>query len=161
MLARRLRPVGLAAVYSSPLERARETASIIGAGAGIEPMIEDALTEIDFGEWNGRRFDALQDDLEWRRWNACRGTARPPGGESMSEVQARIMRWAEQAAEQHPDAAVLAVSHGDVIKSMVAAVLGLPLDHYARFEISPASLTTITLWRDGARLLRMNEAVTA
>jgi probable phosphoglycerate mutase len=123
--------------------------------------MEDALIEIDFGAWNGRRFDSLQGDPEWQRWNAHRGAARPPGGESMGEVQGRTMRWATHAAGRHPDAAIVAVSHGDVIKAMVAAVLGLPLDHYARFDIDPASLTTIILWRDGARLLRMNEAVTA
>jgi broad specificity phosphatase PhoE len=159
VLARRLGAVGLAAVYSSPLERARETAAIIAAGAGHDPVIEDALTEIDFGAWNGRRFDSLQDDPEWRRWNEERGTARPPGGESMGEVQARTMRWAAHVAELHPDAAIAAVSHGDVIKAMIAAILGLPLDHYARFEIGPASPTTIILWPGGARLLRMNEAI--
>jgi probable phosphoglycerate mutase len=158
-LARRLGQARLAAVYSSPLERARETAAVVAASVRLDPVIEDALTEIDFGAWNGRRFDSLQDDPDWRRWNAERGTARPPGGESMSEVQARSMRWAENASDRHPDEAIAAVSHGDVIKAMVAAVLGLPLDHYARFEIGPASLTTIMLWRGGASLLRMNEAV--
>jgi probable phosphoglycerate mutase len=159
LLARRLESVGLAAVYTSPLERAYETSSIIAADAGRDPVIEEALIEIDFGAWTGHRFEALQDEPDWRRWNAERGTARPPGGEPMAEVQARIMRWAEAAADRHPGAAIAAVSHGDVIKAMVAAVLGLPLDHYARFEISPASLTTIILWPGGgARLLRMNEA---
>jgi broad specificity phosphatase PhoE len=159
LLARRLGSVGLAVVYTSPMERAQETASIIAVGAGHDPVIEQALVEIDFGAWTGHRFEALRDDPDWRRWNAERGTARPPGGEPMVEVQARVMRWAEAAAERHPGAAIAAVSHGDVIKAMVAAVLGLPLDHYARFEISPASLTTITLWPGGgAKLLRMNEA---
>ena len=159
LLARKLRSVGLAAVYTSPMERAQETASIIAAGTGCDPVIEKALAEIDFGAWTGHRFEALQHDPDWRLWNAERGTARPPGGEPMAEVQARVMRWADAAAERHPDAAIAAVSHGDVIKAMVAAVLGLPLDHYARFEVSPASLTTIILWPSGgARLLRMNEA---
>jgi broad specificity phosphatase PhoE len=158
-LARRLAPVGLAAVHTSPLERAQESAAIIAAAAGRDPVIDEALIEIDFGAWTGRRFDALRDDPEWRHWNAERGTARPPGGEPMAEVQARVMRWAEAAAERYPDAAIAAVSHGDVIKALVAGVLGLPLDHYARFEIGPASLTTIILWPGrGARLLRMNEA---
>ncbi|MFC7478364.1 histidine phosphatase family protein [Dankookia sp. GCM10030260] len=159
LLARRLESTGLAAVYTSPLERAQDTAAIIALGAGHDPVVDQALVEIDFGTWTGHRFDALQDDPNWRHWNAERGTARPPGGEPMAEVQRRVMHWAEAAAEQHPDAAIAAVSHGDVIKAMVAAVLGLPLDHYARFEIGPASLTTIILWPGGgAKLVRMNEA---
>jgi broad specificity phosphatase PhoE len=159
LLARRLGSVGLATVYTSPLERAQETAAIIAAGAARDLMIDEALIEIDFGAWTGHRFEVLQDDPDWRRWNAERGTARPPEGELMTEVQARIIGWAEAAAERHPDTAIAAVSHGDVIKAMVAAVLGLPINYYSRFEISPASLTTIILWPGGsAKLLSMNEA---
>src|SRR4051812_2330589 len=67
-LARRLAPVGLAAVQTSPLERAQESAAIIAAAAGRDPVIDEALIEIDFGAWTGRRFDALRDDPEWRHW---------------------------------------------------------------------------------------------
>lgn len=158
LLARRLGSVGLAAIYSSPLERARETAAFIGVGTRCDPMVEEALVEIDFGTWTGQRFGALRDEPDWHHWNGERDKARPPGGETMGEVQARAMRWAEAAAERHPDAAIAAISHGDVIKAMVAAVLGLSLEHYARFEIGPASLTTIALWPGGAKVLRMNEA---
>jgi broad specificity phosphatase PhoE len=159
LLARKLESVGLAAVYTSPLERAQETAAIIAADAARDLMTDEALIEIDFGAWTGHRFEALQDNPDWLRWNAERGTARPPGGEPMTEVQTRIVGWAEAAAERHQDTAIAAVSHGDVIKAMVASVLGLPIGHYARFEISPASLTTIILWPGGgAKLLSMNEA---
>lgn len=154
LLGQRLRPLRPAAVYSSPLARAQETAVCIGP-----PTIADSLNEIDFGDWNGCEFSTLRDDLDWRRWNAERGSARPPGGESMREAQVRAMRWALDAAGRHADATIVAVSHCDIIRAMVCAVLGLSLDHYAGFEVSPASCTTITLWRGGASVLRMNEGV--
>jgi probable phosphoglycerate mutase len=119
------------------------------------------MNEIDFGAWTGRSFAALRDDPHWRRWNLERAWERPPGGESMREVQLRASACLDRLAEAHPDAAIAAVSHGDVIRSVVAAVLGLPLDHYARFEVAPASVTTIARWRGGAMLVRLNEGLAA
>lgn len=119
------------------------------------------MNEIDFGDWTGRSFASLKDDPYWRRWNTERDTERPPGGESMREAQQRAIHCVERMAEEYPDSAVVAVSHADVIKAVVAGVIGLSLDAHARFEIAPASLTTLLFWRGGAKLLRMNEAVTA
>jgi broad specificity phosphatase PhoE len=147
------------AVWTSPVQRARETAEPIAGRLGLPVRPSDALCEIDFGAWTGQGFDALRDDPRWRRWNEARGSERPPGGESMAEAQARAMAGVERAREEHPDGAVVLVSHGDVIKAVLAGVLGLSLDAHARFEISPASVSALAVWDGGGKVLRMNESV--
>lgn len=152
---------GADAVWTSPLERARETAEPIAARLGLRAHGSDALCEIDFGEWTGQAFDALGDDPRWRRWNEARADERPPGGESMVEAQARALGEVERARATHPDGRVVLVSHGDVIKAVLAGVLGLSLGAHARFEISPGSVSALAVWPGGAKVLSMNEAVAA
>ena len=159
-LARRFAAAGggLDAVWTSPLQRARETAEPIAARLGLAARSSDELCEIDFGAWTGQAFDALRDDPRWRRWNEARGGERPPGGESMAEAQARAMGEVERARAEHPDGAVVLVSHGDVIKAVLGGVLGLSLDAHARFEISPGSVSALAAWDGGGKVLSMNEA---
>ena len=158
-LARRFAEAGgVDAVWTSPVQRARETAQPIADGLGILAWDSDALCEIDFGEWTGQTFDALRDDPRWHRWNEARGDERPPGGESMAEAQARALGELERAREEHPDGRVVLVSHGDVIKAVLAGVLGLSLDAHARFEISPGSVSALAVWDGGGKVLSMNEA---
>lgn len=147
------------AVWTSPMERARETAAPIAGRLGLLAWDSDALCEIDFGAWTGASFDDLRDDPRWRRWNEARGGERPPGGESMAEAQARAMGEVERAREEHPGGRVVLVSHGDVIKAALAGVLGLSLDAHARFEIAPASVSALAVWDGGGKVLSMNEAV--
>ena len=150
---------GVDAVWTSPMERARETAAPIAGRLGLLAWDSDALCEIDFGAWTGASFDDLRDDPRWRRWNEARGGERPPGGESMAEAQARAMGEVERAREEHPGGRVVLVSHGDVIKAALAGVLGLSLDAHARFEIAPASVSALAVWDGGGKVLSMNEAV--
>jgi ribonuclease H / adenosylcobalamin/alpha-ribazole phosphatase len=166
---------GVAAIWSSPQARTRETAAIVGAACGVPVRIADALDEIDFGDWTGRRFDALAGDPAWDAWNARRGTAMPPGGETMAAATARAVRFVEELASHHPLASgevgkrvstsldtngavgpVACVSHCDVIRGVVAHYLGLSLDNLLRFEIAPASITTLDLWPGGATLVELN-----
>lgn len=160
-LARHFSRKAVDAVWTSPVQRARETAEPIAVGLGLIAWDSDALCEIDFGAWTGRDFAVLRDDPRWRRWNEARGSERPPGGESMAEAQARAMGELERAREEHPDGRVVLVSHGDVIKAMVAGVLGLPLDAHGRFDIAPASVSALAVWEGGGKVLRMNETVAA
>ena len=157
-LARRFACEGVDAVWTSPLQRARETAEPVAARLGLAARPSDALCEIDFGAWTGQAFDALRDDPRWRRWNEARGSERPPGGESMSEAQTRAAAEVERARAEHPDGRVVLVSHSDVIKAVLAGVLGLPLDAYSRFEVSPASVSALAVWDGGGKVLSMNEA---
>jgi broad specificity phosphatase PhoE len=149
------------AVWTSPIQRARETAEPIAGRLGLLAWDSDGLCEIDFGDWTGQGFDALRDDPRWHRWNEARGAARPPGGESMAEAQARAMGELERAREEHPDGGVVLVSHGDVIKAILAGVLGLTLDAHGRFDIAPASVSALAVWEGGGKVLRMNETVAA
>jgi probable phosphoglycerate mutase len=156
-LGRRLAQSRLSAVYSSPMQRARETAAFVGEACGLPVTLDDAIDEIDFGAWSGRAFSELDGQPDWRRWNEDRGRKRPPGGESMAEVQARVARWLEGVMGRHPGQAVAAVSHADVIKAAVAHALGLPIHFHDRFEISPGSATTLVATGAGLKVWAVNE----
>ena len=148
----------LAAVYSSPLDRARQTAEPIAAAQGVPVQVDADLNELDFGDWTAMPFDRLHAEPSWPVWNQARGLSRPPGGETMLEAQTRLARFLERMRLRHPDAEVAAVSHSDIIKAAIAHVLGLPLDQYDRFEISPASVSTLVVGDWGAKVHSINEA---
>ncbi len=155
-VARRLAGAGVEAVHASPLERTRETAEPIARTCNAPLVLEEALMEIDFGEWNGRSFEELAEQPLWRDWNANRDRVRAPGGETMLEVQARLAVWLEGVARSGARA-VVAVSHADVIKTAVALTLGLSMRFHDRFEISPGSITTLAAGGGGLKLLSLNE----
>lgn len=141
-LARRMAGRGIAAITTSPRRRTVETADLLGAGLNLAPVLAPDLDEIDFGGWSGRRFADLDGDAGWGRWNAARATAPTPGGETMAEAVARAMRHLDHLAGQG-GGPVLCVSHCDVIRGVVAHLLGLSLDHILRFEIAPASVSWV------------------
>lgn len=157
-LGRRLAAHCVTRVECSPLERTRDTAVAIAQACALPaPVPVDALIEIDMGDWIGRALDGFSDDPAWHDWNARRGTARIPGGESMAEAQARIVGHLEATARARDGETVAMVSHSDMIRAAVAHVVGLPLDHLLRFDIDPASVTGV-VWGDwGAKLLWLNE----
>ena len=152
-LAARLASVPLLAVYSSPRPRAHETATIAATRHGLPVFVEDALDEIDFGDWTGRAFDDLAGDPAWDRWNSARGAAAPPGGEAMASAVARARAF----LDTRPQGVTLCVSHCDIIRGIVAAYLGLDLDRMLGFDCDPASLTTLALHPGGAQLITLNE----
>jgi broad specificity phosphatase PhoE len=160
-LAEHLASARVAAIYVSPRERAAETAAPIGRRLGLVPRIEPALDEIDFGEWTGRSFDSLEAEPLWPPFNRLRSLTRPPGGETMLEVQARVVAFLEGCRGKHPGKIVAVVSHGDVLKAGLLHYLGMPLDHFLRFEIEPASVSVLELGDWGPRLLRLNEPTPA
>ncbi len=149
----------MAAIYSSPLERAIETARALGEPHGLEPRIEDAFGEVRMGEWEGMEIAALEGRADWRRFNEFRSGTRVPGGESMIEVQARMVRQLECVAVAHPEATVAVVSHGDPLRSLLAYFLGIPLDLMQRFEIEPASVSVLEVAEWGARVRVVNRTV--
>jgi broad specificity phosphatase PhoE len=156
-LAERLRRERLDALYTSPIQRCRETAAVIGARRNLEPREAAEATEIDFGAWAGRSFTSLDDDPAWQRWNAARDVALPPGGEGMEAVQARMADLLEKLRQRHEGGCVALVSHADVIKATVCQVLGLSLRAHAAFDVAPASLSALALWPGGGKLLCLNE----
>jgi probable phosphoglycerate mutase len=160
-VAKRLSREQLAGIYSSPMERARETAEPIAAAANASLTIAPGLDEIDMGEWTGRSFAELDPDPRWNAWNAERASGEVPGGERMQAVQDRAMTELENLRCRHPGGRVAAVSHADVIKAAICRVLGLSLDRYHAFEIEPASISSLVLWHGGAKVLHLNELCAA
>jgi probable phosphoglycerate mutase len=158
-IAERLSRERVDALYVSPLLRARQTAAPIAEALGLSPLVADDLNETDMGEWTGVRFDELRQQPAWRRWNTARGPHRPPGGESMLDIQLRAARWLSEAVVRHPHTGVVAVCHADVIKAAVCHALGLSLDHYGRMEISPASISVVTAGRWGLKVRKLNETI--
>ncbi|MCJ2020143.1 MULTISPECIES: histidine phosphatase family protein [unclassified Methylobacterium] len=156
-LTRRLTGTGAGTLLASPRERVAETAAPIAAALGLMVETEPDLDEIAFGGWTGRTFDALADDPLWTAWNTDRATARPPGGESMAEAQARILRVLERYV--HDGAPVILVSHGDVIRAALLTILGLGLDAYDRIVVDPASCSELALWPGGGRVVSLNERI--
>jgi len=156
-LSERLKRRRIAAIYSGPLQRVRETAAPLGRHLGMAVAVNPAFDEIDFGRWTGAAFDTVREDPSWDRWNRRRGVASCPGGESFTEVHARVARGLADLAQRHPEQAVAVVTHGDVIKAAVGLALGLPLDCHDRFEIEPASLSVLLYGAWGTKLLKLNE----
>lgn len=144
------------AVIASPAQRARETALPLAARLGLAVTVDAGLDEIDFGVWTGRAFAELDPDPAWQDWNRVRSLGVCPGGESMLGAQARAVACLCRLAAASPAAELALVSHQDVIKAVLAHVLGLSLDHLGRLAIDPASRTTIALSGVDACLLAMN-----
>ncbi len=153
----RLASESLDMIACSPRRRARETAEALAADRPAEPVEVEALDEVEFGEWTGRSFAGLADDSRWEAWNNRRASERAPGGESMQEVQERALLFLREAARRHTGKAIAAVSHCDVIRAVVAGILGLSLNNILRFDIAPASITRIGMGSGEERVLNLNE----
>ena len=157
LLSKRFDDVELAAVYASPITRAQQTARAIADPPGLEVRTRPDLSELDVGDWTGQAFEALDGDERYAKWNGARPLARCPGGETMLEVQFRMVRWLEEVRLAHPNATIAAVSHGDPIKALILYLLGMPLDFYGRIDPQPGSRTTFEVNDWGAKLLTLNE----
>lgn len=155
-LGARLAPLPLDAVVSSPLERARETAAPIAAAHRLDVEIAPALAEFEVAEWTGRTFASLDTDEAWQAFNRVRSIARPPGGESMLDVQQRAVGVLFDLQRQHPSGTVAVVSHGDVIRAVLLFALGMPLDFYDRLDVAPASVSIVELTTAAPRVRLMN-----
>ena len=133
------------AVYASPLERTRETAAPIARARGLRVRTRRGLLECDFGEWTGRRLSDLRKLPEWSRVQSSPSGFRFPGGESFTEMQARMWDQLLTLAAAHPGGTIVAASHADPIKAAVAVAAGIHLDLFQRTSISPCSVTALLL----------------
>jgi probable phosphoglycerate mutase len=156
-VAQRLSREAVAALYVSPMQRAQETAAPIAAALGLDLQVDKDLDEVDYGRWTGAPLEELAGDPGWNRWNRLRAQGHVPGGEAALEVQLRMARWLARAVQAHPAQGVVAVGHGDPIKALLAHALGLSLDSYDRFEISPASLSVLAAGDWGMKVYCINE----
>jgi len=145
-LGQAIRRLPIAAVYTSPLERARRTAEIAAAGLGVPLTPVDDLRELSLGDWEGRTVEeirALPGD-PYEQWVRDPVACVPPGGEPLPEVQARVVSAMADIAAAHPNGQqVLVVCHGGVISAYLAHCLGLPLSSIWRLTLSNGSITEV------------------
>src|SRR5450631_2962847 len=160
-LGARLAPVPVSAVVTSPLERCRETAAALLAGRdGAAEQVDDRLGECRYGDWTGRALKDLAKDPLWKVVQAHPSAATFPGpdGESMRAMQARavesVRAW---NARLGADATWVAVSHGDVIKAILADALGMHLDQFQRIQADPCSLAVIRYTELRPFVVRLND----
>ena len=134
------------AVYSSPLERARQTAAPIARTCGVRVRVRKGLNECDFGDWTGRRLADLRKLAAWGAVQHRPSSFRFPGGESFTEMQARITAELASLAADHPGETIVAVSHADPIKAAVAHAVGTHLDLFQRIVVSPCSISALAFF---------------
>jgi probable phosphoglycerate mutase len=155
-LAEQLKGLLIAAVYSSSLERAVETADTIAKALDLKTVIKDDFLEINFGEWTNLTFQELDNNPQFKRFNSFRSFARILGGESMPEAQVRMIKGIEELCQVHPGESVVIVSHSDLIKATIAYYSGISLDMFQRIEISPASVSIVEIGEDYAAIKLVN-----
>ncbi len=161
-LAERLKEINFSLIRVSPMERCSQTIAPLIAqlskGRRAKPIIEleNDLVEVDYGKWTGRKLSVLSRDKAWKIVQNNPSAMYFPGGEGLLDVQARAMRALNSAAKTPGKGPKLLVSHGDVIKSIVASVLGSHLDHFQKIIIDPASLTILDFNGVDYRVLTLN-----
>jgi probable phosphoglycerate mutase len=144
------------AVYASPLERTRETAAPIARALGLRVRTSAGLVEADVGEWTEQRLSRLFKSKEWSTVQRWPGGFRFPGGESFAEMSVRAMDAVLGLVAAHPGESIVAVSHADPIKAIVAAAAGVPLDLMQRLVISPCSISAVLFTPGGPLVLSVN-----
>ena len=155
--AERIGKIGkIAAVYCSPITRARETAQPIGRTVKRALRIDRDLADLDIGEWTGMSLKQAARRPEWETVQRSPSTFRFPGGESFPEMQTRMTTALGKIVARHPGQIVVAVSHADPIKAAVAQALGTPLDLFQRIMIAPASITVVAYRRGGPSVITVN-----
>jgi probable phosphomutase (TIGR03848 family) len=144
------------AIYASPLERTRETAAPIASALRLRVRTAHGLIEADVGDWTEKSLAKLYKTKEWptvQRWPVG---FRFPGGESFAEMSARSMDTVLALVADHPGETIVAVSHADPIKAIVAAAAGVPLDLMQRLVISPCSISAMLFASGGPAVLCVN-----
>ena len=158
-IAARLRGAGLRGIYGSPLARAQATAVPLAQVTGLPVQLSEALLEIDFGEWTGRRTSELQGIPAWEIWNRFRAAGSIPGGETYLRIQNRMVGELLRLRARHPDEAVAVIGHGDPLRTVIAYFAGAPADPFDRFEISMGSISVLTLDEHRSQIVRLNETM--
>lgn len=155
-LASALTTLPIAAVYSSPLQRARKTAEAIAEPHQLTVHISPELSECSFGTWEGlSRAEVLaQDAARLHAWEHDT-TIAPPDGESFAALQQRVCAFVEQLAEQHAGQALALVSHVGPIKVLLATAIGAPLSSSFRIFLDPATISVVDWQMEGRTLVRL------
>jgi broad specificity phosphatase PhoE len=152
-LVERFNNIHIDAIYSSPLQRAVETATPLAVKNHLPIETLDELNEIEFGRWTGFSFDDLERDMQWKLFHSYRNGCKIPFGETMIKVQQRMINVIIKIHTLLPRHNVLIFSHNDPIKSIIAYFCGIPLDQFLRVTISTGSVSAIYLNNNDVKIL--------
>lgn len=141
----RLKRFDIAAIYSSPMERALESAEPLAHALGLPVESSQALLEVDFGAWSGLTLEELQKSDEWKMFNLFRSSSPPPEGELIGEVQTRMVSEMNRLRVRYQGKTVALFTHADPIKAALMHYLGMSSDNLQRLEVSPASISEVRL----------------
>jgi probable phosphomutase (TIGR03848 family) len=156
-LAESLKALRIRAIYSSPLERAIETAEPLAQRLGLAIQLRPGLTDTNVGEWEGRLLKDLRKLPLWKQVQELPSHVRFPGGESILETQKRVVREIDNICQVHkPKEMVAVVFHADPIKAVLAHFLGLPLDNFQKLGVAAGSLSVLRVGKSGAVLAALN-----
>lgn len=146
-------------LFTSPIDRARETAEPVAARLGLPLNISQAIQEVDFGDWTGKPITELDKLEAWKQWNTIRSIGQIPNGESMRDVQTRFVSEVERLRREFPNETIALFSHGDPIRAAITYYLGMPLDMLLRLEVSYTSITEFHLSDWSVRFEKINYCV--
>jgi probable phosphoglycerate mutase len=153
----RLAGLPVQVVYASPIERTMQTAHAIAAHHGLTVVPLEGVIEADYGDWTGGKLAELAKTDLWKTVQRAPSRARFPDGESIAEMQSRMVTALEAVVAEHPGALVVVVSHADPIKAAIAHYTGVHLDLFQRIVVSPASVTVFELSAHGAAMVKCND----
>lgn len=136
-------------IFSSPMERTQETAEAVAAHHRLRPIIADGLNEVDYGQWAGKTFPVIRRSKLWPMVFSAPSRVRFPGGESLTEAQARGLAAIDQIVAASRQGLIAAVTHADIIRLVLAHYLGVHLDLYQRIHIAPASISVVDFGEKG------------
>jgi probable phosphoglycerate mutase len=156
-LGERLADLPVAVVYASPIERTTQTAEAVAEHHGLTVQELPGVIEADYGEWTGGTLNDLAKTDLWKTVQRAPSRARFPGGESLAEMQSRMVTALEAVVAEHPGELVVVVSHADPIKAAIAHYTGVHLDLFQRIVVSPASVTVFELSANGAAMVKCND----
>jgi probable phosphoglycerate mutase len=157
-LAKRLAGLSLHAIYSSPVDRAVDTAKAIAICQKLDVAIRERLGEADCGDWTGKPIKELDKTETWKMIQTKPvGVKLGGNGESIDQVQRRMVAEIDELVRRHPDQIIAVVSHADPIKSVLAHYLRMDLNDFQRLALSPASVSALVFDKENVRLVRMND----
>lgn len=163
-LAVRLGKFPVSNLRISPMERCFETISpwinliVLPNNPKFEPIIDQELTEVDYGSWSGKKLAVLSRNKMWKIVQESPSRMYFPKGEGIAQMQSRAMKSVHEAVSSKTNGAAVIVSHGDVIKSIVASALGMHLDEFQRVVIDPASVSILDYSSTKPRVLLLNDS---
>ena len=160
LLALRLQPIPVDALYSSPLQRALETARLIGEAVGREPGVDQRLAELNYGAWEGRTFEEIKrtETALYRAWDADPANLAPPNGETGVHLIERVTPFLADVAQRHQSGNVVVVCHKTVCRLLACHIMGLPIGEYRRrIPMENAALNIFETVEGNWRVVALND----